>query len=100
MKKLYFMLLMYIYSVMSLAAGIQQTGIDAIDNNVSVGQKILTLTAKWGGIGLLVGAGIMLGLGKLRGEALGFLFYLILGLGLICAGFSWWNNSFTAGFAW
>jgi hypothetical protein len=98
MKKLYFTALICIYSVMSFAKGIDNTGITAIDDNVTIGQNILTLTAKWGGIGLLVGAGVMLGMGKLKGEALGFLFYLILGLGLICAGFSWWNTSFTAGF--
>lgn len=93
MKKLYFTLLICIYSVVSVAQNIGDTGIGAIDDNVTIGQNILTVVAKWGGVGLLVGAGIMLGMGKLKGEALGFLFYILLGLGLICAGFGWWTGS-------
>ncbi len=77
------------------------TGITQIDENTGIGEKILTVAGKWGGVGLLVAAGVMFGMGKMKGEALGFAFYLLIGLGLISAGFGWWatGSGFGNGFA-
>ena len=77
------------------------TGITQIDHNTTLGETILTVAAKWGGVGLLVAAGVMFGMGKMKGEALGMAFYLLIGLGLISAGFGWWatGSGFGSGFS-
>ena len=77
------------------------TNIPQIDDNATIGEEILTVAAKWGGVGLLVSAGVMFGLGKMKGEALGFAFYLLIGLGLISASFGWWSkgSGFGSGFS-
>ena len=74
------------------------TGVDSIDNTLRTGQTILKVVAKWGGVALLVAAGILFGLGKAKGEAIGMGFYIVIGLGIIAAAFGWWNTIFTSGF--
>lgn len=99
MKKLYLFTALWLYSFAVFAS--TTTGIAQIDNNTTIGESILTVAAKWGGVGLLVAAGVMFGLGKMKGEALGFAFYLLIGLGLISAGFGWWatGSGFGSGFS-
>lgn len=75
------------------------TGVAALDNTIGTGERIISILAKWGGIALLVSGGIMFGLGKVKGEALSLGVWIILGLGLIIAGFGWWNTAFTSGFS-
>ena len=41
-------------------------------------QQVLKVAAKWGGIGILVSAAILFGSGKAKGEALTWLFWLVL----------------------
>lgn len=74
-------------------------GVPSIDHTLSTGQTILKVVAKWGGIALLVSAGILFGLGKAKGEAIGIGFYIVIGLGIIAAAFGWWDTIFTNGFA-
>ncbi|MBY0380060.1 MAG: hypothetical protein K2P99_06660 [Burkholderiales bacterium] len=97
MKKLYLFLIFWFFSCAVFAA--DMTGVSQIDNTLSTGQTIIKVVAKWGGIALLVAAGIMFGLGKAKGEAIGLGFYMVIGLGIIAAAFGWWNSIFTSGFA-
>jgi hypothetical protein len=99
LKKIYLFITFLLYSFMAFAS--TTTGIQQIDHNATIAESILTVTAKWGGVGLLVAAGVMFGLGKMKGEALGFAFYLLIGLGLISAGFGWWatGSGFGEGFS-
>jgi hypothetical protein len=96
MQKLYLFLVLSLCSFMTFAA--DMTGIAQIDSPLHTGETIIQVVAKWGGIALLVTAGIMYGLGKAKGEAIGIGFYIIIGLGIIAAAFSWWNTQFTSGF--
>lgn len=90
-------LLLLIVSYFTYA--VDATGIPEIDKPISQGQTILKLIAKWGGIAMIVLAGLMFGQGKLRGQALNYGVSLILGLGLVSAAFGWWDTNFTSGFA-
>lgn len=95
-KKLILAIGSFTFSIMCFAA--DMTGIAQIDSPLHTGETIIQVVAKWGGIALLVTAGIMYGLGKAKGEAIGIGFYIIIGLGIIAAAFSWWNTQFTSGF--
>ena len=75
------------------------TGLSGLDTTIGSGQQVLKVAAKWGGIGILVAAAILFGSGKAKGEALTWLFWLVLACGLIIAGFGWWTTTFTEGFA-
>mgnify|MGYP006090165291 CR=1 FL=1 len=75
------------------------TGLTGLDTTIDSGQKVLKVAAKWGGIGILISAAILFGSGKAKGEALTWLFWLVLACGLIIAGFGWWTTTFTEGFA-
>lgn len=75
------------------------TGISEIDTPAGYGKNIIKMIAKWGGIAMIVTGAIMLGNGKLKGEAMSWLAGLICALGLIMAAFGWWDTNFTKGFA-
>ena len=87
----------FLFVMVALAA--DMTGVAALDNTIGTGERIISILAKWGGIALLVSGGIMFGLGKVKGEALSLGVWIILGLGLIIAGFGWWNTAFSSGFS-
>ena len=92
--------LLFIFFTMSyyIAWAADSTGISDLDNVSNKGQAILRMTARWGGIALLVLAGFLFGTGKAKGEGLSWLFWICASLGLICAGFGWWTTTFTEGF--
>lgn len=96
-KKIAYFVMLYTLYVTSWA--MDSTGISGLDTTISSGQSVLKVAAKWGGIGILVAAAILFGSGKAKGEALTWLFWLVLACGLIIAGFGWWTTTFTSGFA-
>jgi hypothetical protein len=77
----------------------EMTNIAALDKTLSTGQTILKVVAKFGGIAVLVVAGFIFATGKAKGEAIGIMFYVLLGLGIIASAFGWWGTIFTSGFA-
>ena len=98
MKKFLFITSLMILTGVCYAANV--TGVDSIDKTMGTAQQVIQVVARWGGIALLVSAGIIFGLGKAKGEAIGIGFYLAIGLGIIAAGFSYWGTVLgTSGFA-
>lgn len=75
------------------------TGVQQLDTQATVFQTAVRVFAKWGGIVMIVIAGIMFGSGKAQGQSAHLLFGIVLAIGLIMGAWGWFSANFTYGFA-
>ena len=86
-------------SLMMLAHATDSTGISQLDDPATKFQKGVQVFAKWGGILMIVIAGIVLGSGQAQGQTAKVLFGVVLAVGCIMGAWGWFSNNFSYGFA-
>ncbi|MCE2706739.1 MAG: hypothetical protein LW807_06660 [Proteobacteria bacterium] len=99
MKKVLWTLSFILFSAICYAADASIADIPQLNKTLSTGQTLLKVVAKVGGIAVLVVAGFIFATGKAKGEAIGIMFYVLIGLGIVASAFGWWDTIFTSGFA-
>jgi hypothetical protein len=92
----YVMLLM---AFMMVAHATDQTGISQLDDSASKFQKGVQVFAKWGGILMIVIAGVVFGSGQAQGQTAKLLFGIVLAVGCIMGAWGWFSANFSYGFA-
>ena len=75
------------------------TGVSQLDSQASAFQTGIRVFAKWGGILMIVIAGVIFGSGKAQGQSGHLLFGIVLAIGLIMGAWGWFSNNFSYGFA-
>lgn len=91
---------LFVLSILTkLATAADTVDIGDLNTKLSSGKQLLQFGAKWGGIGVVVAAGLGLASGKLDGQVGEKICKGLIGLGLIMSAFSWFGDSFTNGFA-
>lgn len=75
------------------------TGVSQLDTQASAFQTGVRVFAKWGGILMIVIAGVIFGSGKAQGQSGHLLFGIVLAIGLIMGAWGWFSNNFSYGFA-
>lgn len=75
------------------------TGVSQLDTQATAFQTAIRVFAKWGGILMIVIAGVMFGSGKAQGQSAHLLFGIVLAIGLIMGAWGWFSNNFSYGFA-
>lgn len=103
MKKLFnkTKLLCFISSIFLLnhVFATDSTGVSQLDTQATAFQTAIRVFAKWGGILMIVIAGVMFGSGKAQGQSAHLLFGIVLAIGLIMGAWGWFSNNFSYGFA-
>ncbi|MFN8770827.1 MAG: hypothetical protein ACK5Z5_01350 [Neisseriaceae bacterium] len=87
-KKLFMVLIFSLYSIASWAT--TTTGIAGVDENVSLGQKIIQVFCFILGIGCITYVAYMFGTGKAKGQSLELLWGILVMGALIVGGTAWW----------
>ena len=82
-----------------LAFATDSTGISDLDTQATAFQSGVKVFAKWGGILAMSVTGALIGFGKAQGQVATYICYALLGIGFIGAGWGWFGNSFSQGFA-
>ena len=75
------------------------TGVSQLDTQATAFQTAVRVFAKWGGILMIVIAGVMFGSGKAQGQSAHLLCGIVLAIGLIMGAWGWFANNFSYGFA-
>lgn len=75
------------------------TGVSQLDTQATAFQTGVRVFAKWGGILMIVIAGVIFGSGKAQGQSGHLLFGIVLAIGLIMGAWGWFSNNFSYGFS-
>lgn len=75
------------------------TGVSQLDTQATAFQTGIRVFAKWGGILMIVIAGVLFGSGKAQGQTGHLLFGIVLAIGLIMGAWGWFSNNFSYGFS-
>jgi hypothetical protein len=75
------------------------TGISQLDTQATAFETGVRVFAKWGGIVMIVIAGVLFGSGKAQGQSGHLLFGIVLAIGLIMGAWGWFSDNFSYGFS-
>ncbi len=75
------------------------TGVAQLDTQATAFETGVRVFAKWGGILMIVIAGVIFGSGKAQGQSGHLLFGIVLAIGLIMGAWGWFSDNFSYGFA-
>jgi hypothetical protein len=98
LKTAFFITLLFLCFIAS-AHATDSTGISDLDTQATAFQSGVKVFAKWGGILAMAVTGALIGFGKAQGQVATYICWALLGIGFIGAGWGWFGNSFSQGFA-